>query len=220
MSRQFDDPGLFCFQHCQKNAKVFCFKLPSSCVICGVDLQTSELRIPPFRVPYPFTDASRAPCSVVIKPTNGDFLHNYKNSADLHMGVTDSNGIVYEYDEKGLKKCRDCGDSSEWKQCLAINVTDGSNKQFSAEWKEYWNFILNIIAEDEMWTSEQYKEETHNCYTFVLTFLRSLQLRNLNGSILSRTEFCKKFVLPRTTSAAKYISLYRHLLKNNIYIQQ
>lgn len=68
------DPGILCFQHCEKDVKIFCFDLPKICPLCKKDLLTTELRIPPFRIPYPFTGAKKMPCSVVIKPTSGDFL--------------------------------------------------------------------------------------------------------------------------------------------------
>lgn len=69
-----NDPGIICFQHCQKKEKVFAFKFPDTCNFCQKDLSNTELRIPPFRIPYPFRDASTEPNILVIKPTFGDFL--------------------------------------------------------------------------------------------------------------------------------------------------
>lgn len=68
------DPGILCFQHCKYEAKVFCFEFPSFCKFCKGDLLNTELQIPPFRIPYPFKDASNERNVVVIKPTIGDFL--------------------------------------------------------------------------------------------------------------------------------------------------
>ena len=68
------DPGILCFQHCDKKSKVFCLELPDYCPICDSPMNSIELRIPPFQVPYPFTYTRRAPCSVLIRPTEGDFL--------------------------------------------------------------------------------------------------------------------------------------------------
>lgn len=66
------DPGIVCFQHCGK--KVFCLKLPARCPACKVDLHESKFKLMPFRLPYPFVRASQYPCSVIIRPTTGDFL--------------------------------------------------------------------------------------------------------------------------------------------------
>jgi len=198
------DPGILCFQHCDKKVKVFCFALPKTCQLCGADLYTSELRIPPFRIPYPFTKAVLQPCAVAIRPTLGDFLHHYQNSTDLHIGVTDSQGIVYEYDKNGLKN----NDTTRWSQCLAIQIV----QQPDSKWREYWDYTLEIVSQQDRWISERYKEDDHNCYTFVLAFLRTLQLKSINKAVLNKMDFCREYILPRTISAGKYISLYRKLL--------
>ena len=44
------------------------------------------------------------PCSIVIKPTKGDFLHDYQNRNNLHIGLTNSKGFVVEYDSQGLHR--------------------------------------------------------------------------------------------------------------------
>lgn len=68
------DPGILCFQHHRNEAKVFCFEFPSFCQFCNADLLNTELQIPPFRIPFPFKNASNECNTVVIKPTTGDFL--------------------------------------------------------------------------------------------------------------------------------------------------
>lgn len=66
----------------------------------------------------------------------------------------------------------------------------------------------------------RYNEETFNCYTFVLTFLRNLCYGNLSKAATSRTVFCENFIVPRTTAAGKYISLYRKLSDMGCYIHR
>lgn len=66
------DPGILCFQHCDK--KVFCFELPHECPICQTDLSEAQFKLLPIRIPYPFVRAVQHPCSILIKPTAGDFL--------------------------------------------------------------------------------------------------------------------------------------------------
>jgi hypothetical protein len=41
---------------------------------CNEDLADCDLKIPPFKLPTPFSRAQDHPSSVVIKPTRGDFL--------------------------------------------------------------------------------------------------------------------------------------------------
>lgn len=66
------DPGIICFQHCY--AKVFCVSLPNKCCYCRNELSETQFKLMPFRLPFPFVQASQHRCSVVIRPTTGDFL--------------------------------------------------------------------------------------------------------------------------------------------------
>lgn len=64
----------------------------------------------------------------------------------------------------------------------------------------------------------RYNENSHNCYTFVLAFLQKLEHDLLSNAANSSIYFCEKFILPRTTAAGKYISLYRKLRAVDCYI--
>ncbi|KAK9694669.1 protein of unknown function (DUF4796) [Popillia japonica] len=173
------DPGIVCFQHC--GPKVFCFSLPDNCPVCNADLSEANFSLLPFRVPYPFVRASQHPCAVVIKPTAGDFLNDYYNSMDLHIGLTTSSGTIVEFDKHGLRRHR----SSHWGQCLLLG-------QASSPWVEHWDNTL----------------------------MQSLDYGNLSKAASNRTVFCEKFIVPRTTSAGKYISLYRKLKDNGYYVHR
>ncbi|GLV41497.1 uncharacterized protein CBL_06727 [Carabus blaptoides fortunei] len=201
------DPGILCFQHCC--AKVFCLTLPELCPECGQDLLQAQFGLLPFRVPYPFIRASQYPCAVVIKPTTGDFLNDYYNSMDLHIGVTTSTGTIVEFDRHGLRRHR----SSDWDQCLLLD-------QAAGPWAEHWDNVLLQVCKQDCWSPKAYAEDTYNCYKFVLTFLRTLNYGSVSKAACSRTMFCEKFIVPRTTSAGKYISLYRKLKDTGCYIHK
>uniref|UniRef100_T1JLW0 MKRN2 opposite strand protein n=1 Tax=Strigamia maritima TaxID=126957 RepID=T1JLW0_STRMM len=205
-----DEGAILCFQHCESKKRIFCFKFPAICPICGCDLLslTTNLIMPPFRVPYPFSDASKMSCCVVIKPTTGNFLFTYHNSCNLHIGVTDSQGVVYEYKKEGIVHT----DTHTWAQCIAVDIIS----KYDPEWKRIWDLHLRKLSSQLIWSSLEYNEETHNCYSFVLTFLRLLQLPYLFQYLSDRTFFCQKFILPRTLTAAKYITLFRKILNERI----
>lgn len=57
----------------------------------------------------------------------------------------------------------------------------------------------------------RYSEASHNCYSFVLAFLQALGPPGLDVKSLTKTSLCAQLLLPHTTSAARYISLYRRL---------
>ncbi|VEN43862.1 unnamed protein product [Callosobruchus maculatus] len=199
------DPGILCFQHC--GPKIFCFSLPQTCPICGGNVDVGDFSVLPFRVPYPFVKASQYSCAIVIKPTTGDFLNDYFNSTDLHIGVTTSEGTIVEFDRHGLRKHR----SDQWGQCLLL-------EQVASFWSEHWDSTLERVCHQSSWSAKDYDEDRHNCYSFVLRFLVALDYGSLSVSARSRTEFCEKYVVPRTTSAGKYISLYRKLKIYQFYV--
>lgn len=68
--------------------------------------------------------------------------------------------------------------------------------------------------------SFRYNEETFNCYTFVLAFLRCLKYPPLTDAVKSKTMFCEHFVLPKTEIAWKYIKLYRRLKDSGYFVSK
>ncbi|XP_054921987.1 MKRN2 opposite strand protein isoform X2 [Dermacentor andersoni] len=200
------DLAILCFQHCEKRANVLCLRLPKCCPICGLELENAELRVPPFRIPYPFRNTQKSPCCVVIKPSKGDFLHLHSSSLDLHTGVTDSNGQVHEYDKEGLKVAK----QPMWSQCIAVPVITDEG----TAWHEFWDYTLSVTESQDAWDSKRYNETEHNCYSFVIAFLRNLQIPQLRPSLKDKLTFSSDFLVPKTRNVARYIALYRKLLQD------
>lgn len=200
------DPGILCFHHCQ--SMIFCFKLPERCPVCDKIICNEEFQVLPFRIPYPFVRASQHPCSIVIKPTIGDFLNDYLNSKDLHIAVTSSSGSVVEFDKGGLQFHQ----TELWKQCLVICGASGP-------WLDHWDTVLKQITEQDCWSARRYNEDNFNCYTFVLTFLEKIKYENLSKFACDRTKFCENYIVPKTTAASKFISLYRKLCRSGFLVQ-
>uniref|UniRef100_A0A1B0ABE8 MKRN2 opposite strand protein n=1 Tax=Glossina pallidipes TaxID=7398 RepID=A0A1B0ABE8_GLOPL len=177
----------------------------------GIAAQLMSSRLLPFRLPYPFIRASQYPCAIILRPTIGDFLNDYNNSTDLHIAVTTSTGCVVEFDRYGLRRHR-IDNLSEWWQCLLVG-------DVPEPWYDYWDqILLQVCQQPDKWTVSHYHEEQHNCYTFVLTFLQALGYDKLSEAANSKTAFCERFIVPRTTTAGKYISLYRKLRDAGIYV--
>ena len=114
---------IICVCHC--DVKIFALTFPESCPKCQTNLRECDLKSLPFTVPspfsryknafkkadfikvfqlYPFFRAQDHPCSIVIKPTKGDFLNDYQNKHNLHIGITNSKGFVIEYDSQGIHR--------------------------------------------------------------------------------------------------------------------
>ncbi|KAI5742426.1 hypothetical protein M8J77_007130 [Diaphorina citri] len=88
------DPGLLCFTHC--GPRVFCFELPEYCPVCHAPLAGEATSLTPFRVPYPFVKASQYPCSILMKPTHGDFLHTDSTCQGRVVGGGGGDGSIEE----------------------------------------------------------------------------------------------------------------------------
>lgn len=146
----------------------------------------------------------------MIKPTKGDFLTDYKNKSNLHIALTTSKGFVIEYDNKGVHRDR----TLDWNRCIVIDNFGPLDICRDPDWGEYWDFCLDETLKSPNWTVDDYNENDHNCFEFVLAFLRTLKQNPFSAAAANKFEFCERYILPKTTSAAKYICVYRKLKDN------
>ncbi|KAK7476114.1 hypothetical protein BaRGS_00032668 [Batillaria attramentaria] len=197
-------PDLKCFQHCDRSTNILCCVVPIACPICQQDTSTTPMRIPPYILPSPFVASSVAPCSLVLKPTTGDFIRDYTSTANLHIGITDTRGRCYDFDEEGLHV------GNTWPHCLAVPVTT------SGATSPAWDQHLTAFADPFRWNPQRYDEADCNCFDFVLQFLHYMGLQgNFSAGVLaSKQAFCEEFLLQRTAKATQYIHLYRRVLKD------
>ncbi|XP_035728658.1 MKRN2 opposite strand protein-like [Vespa mandarinia] len=196
------DPGIICFRHCTIKS-VFCKTIPEVCPLCQELIV--NFNIEPFRIPYPFRNATSQPTSIVIKPSCGTFLNDYNINDLLHIGIVNSNGKLYEFDKHGLI----INNVSQWINCISIQVVPAS-------WDYYWDEILNVMTHDIKWKSINYDQNTMNCFNFVREFLYKLNYNNLqfeNGE-----DMCRKLILPKLHEAIRYITLYKNLKDNQYFI--
>uniref|UniRef100_A0A182SX60 MKRN2 opposite strand protein-like C-terminal domain-containing protein n=1 Tax=Anopheles maculatus TaxID=74869 RepID=A0A182SX60_9DIPT len=136
-------------------------------------------------LPCPFVKACQYPCSIVLRPSVGDFLRSFQNENNLHIALTTSNGTIVEFDVNGLAKSpptSNASTSNEWDQCLVI-------AQVPEPWYDRWDEVLEKSSFDPSWRKDMYQEDSHNCYTFVLNFLNELEYEEFN-------DFCHdKYIL-------------------------
>ena len=115
----------------------------------------------------------------------------------------------------------------EWKRCIVIDIVQGLDPDLCSDpdWSEYWDVCLEntlklglndekqngSMKRAQSWSKEDYHEEEHNCFVFVLNFLKSLKHDPISFEATNKLEFCRKFILPKTALAGKYICLYRKI---------
>ncbi|CAL7947744.1 unnamed protein product [Xylocopa violacea] len=196
------DSNILCFRHCCANS-IFCKSVPEICPIC--QLCIVDYKIEPFLVPYPYTNAIHEENCVVIRPSQGNFLNDYHIINDLHIGITNSQGIVFEYDKQGLI----INDYSKWTKCIAISLIPPS-------WGNHWNETLKIMLKDPKWRSDNYDESLMNCFNFVIEFLNNLKY--INVCYVNKETICEKLILPKIKDALKYNSVSMKLKTSDIFI--
>lgn len=126
---------------------------------------------------------------------------------DLHIGITNSNGNVFEFDKCGLV----INDNIKWKNCAAIEMIPDS-------WQMFWDEILTEMCNDSKWKPSNYNDATFNCFNFVISFLQKLNYKNTQ--FMNKEEMCEAFVLPRIQTILKYASIYKNLKDRDVYVQQ
>ncbi|KAL3282927.1 hypothetical protein HHI36_006085, partial [Cryptolaemus montrouzieri] len=197
------ESDILCFKHC--GTKIFCFDIPEICPACVQTISTDNLEDVPFRIPHPFIKAVQYPCAIVMKSTQGNLLEDYHNSKDLHIGVTNSKGSVFEFDSEGLVNHK----TKEWNQSILIYKA-------TEVWYDHWDLVLEEVRGEIRWRAEEYDEVNNNCYTFVLEFLKKLESDELKGYIGNKEDFSKQFVVPKTNVVRSYITMYRNVKKMDI----
>lgn len=195
--------SLICYKHCSDKS-IFCKKVAKVCPLCGSEV--TNFLLEPFDIPCPFAQASEYPCSLVVKPSFGDFLRNYKSSDDLHIGLTNSVGTTFEFDARGLT----INDSGNWKNCLIVNAT------IPESWFSRWDKVLDELSTRPNWNLINYHPTSSNCFDFVMDFLTHLNYPDL--TFTDKTSLCASYVLPKLRDALRYVSLYRNLLANEYYV--
>lgn len=197
-----NDPGIVCFRHCSTKS-VFCWRVPATCPACSS--QTQNFLVDPFRVPYPFTNATHCSTSVVIRPSRGSFLDDYDVTRDdLHIGIVDSAGGILEFDKDGLI----ANDVTRWVDCVALEVVP-------AAWTARWDEILSLMSKDLKWNSINYNTISMNCFNFVLDFFNNLGYADLKFT--SKEDLCERLILLKMHNVIRYVSLYR-ALKDQEYL--
>ncbi|XP_037685483.1 MKRN2 opposite strand protein [Choloepus didactylus] len=194
------------FNHCKKS--IYCFSVPEKCPLCQQEVGSRKLEEAPVSISNPFTNGHQEKCSFLLRPTQGTFLREYDGRSDLHVGITNTNGTVYNYDIQGIHR-----DEAGWEQTLSIPLLQPNMFGLMDQWDQY----LEAFSASGAWLSHRYEEDHHNCYSFTLTFINCI-LTTEGKKQLDKDEFTEKYVVPRTKKASKYITLYRAIEEHGFYV--
>ncbi|XP_008853128.1 MKRN2 opposite strand protein [Nannospalax galili] len=194
------------FTHCRKS--IYSFSVPRCCPLCQGEVGSARLEDAPVSISNPFCNGHQEKCSFLLKPTRGTFLREYDGRSDLHVGITNTNGVVYSYNAHGVQ----C-DEEGWEQSLSIPLVQPNMFGLMDQWDKHLEDFSATLA----WQPHRYEEDDHNCYNYALTFINCI-LTTEGKEQLDKSEFTEKFVIPRTRLASKYIILYRVIQERGYHV--
>ncbi|XP_034020350.1 MKRN2 opposite strand protein [Thalassophryne amazonica] len=206
--------SLLRFEHCGRFVFTDAGSVGSGsvgCPLCQQPLQLSLLDAP-VRVPCPFTDGHRTCCCLVISSRLGPSGFSDEDQDELHVGLSNSAGVVYSYTQSGVQ--RQC---HGWEQSLVIHLVAPSNCHLSFRMR--WDRELETFSSLDMWVPHRFQEDREFgscCYGFTLSFINQL-MRSEGNEPISRQMFTTQYVLPRIRTASKYLSIYQVICQQGYY---
>ncbi|KAG1962683.1 MKRN2 opposite strand protein [Pimephales promelas] len=202
------DKSVIKLSHCEKD--IFCFFVPDQCPECGMSFSGKRLEEAPVSVPNPFSNGHKVPCAFLVASAEHSVLRDFDGRSDLHTGITNTKGIVYNYTRAGVQR-----EQEGWERCVCVPLVQPDMFSLINQWDQYLEKFSSHQMWDPMWHS--FNEETHNCYSFTLTFINCV-LAAQSKPGLSKDGFTHTFVLPRIRRASKYMTLCREISQNHFYI--
>ncbi|KAJ7994389.1 hypothetical protein DPEC_G00248780 [Dallia pectoralis] len=202
------------FDHCGK--RIYTFdrnRLEADncrCPICQ-ELMRFSLIEAPIIVPSPFINGHKVPYAFLIGSSQGPAFISELLNSEIHVGVTNSQGVVYSYTSSGVLN-QDHG----WEQCLCVPLVAPGGTGCETLWDnklEQFSLLPN-------WSPDRFEEEREFgscCYGFALSFLNQLR-RSESRDLISRNEFTLQHVLPCVKRATKYITIYQEIYQHGFYI--
>ncbi|XP_024915898.1 MKRN2 opposite strand protein isoform X2 [Cynoglossus semilaevis] len=202
------EQSLIRLTHCQKN--IFCFLVPEQCPSCGEELKGSRLQEAPVSLPCPFTNGHKTSCCLLIAPAQDNFNRDFTGTSDLHTGISNTKGVVYNYTQTGVHK-----DQSGWEHSVSIPLVRPDMFHLLDQWDNYLDRFSDGPMWDPVWHS--FHEDDHNCFSFCLNFVNTV-LSAEGHSSLSKDTFTYNFILPRMRRVSKFTTLYQQVQKEQYYV--
>ncbi|CAL8336182.1 unnamed protein product [Lota lota] len=92
------------------------------CPLCG-DRLSFRLLDAPVAVSCPFSNGHETPCAFLISSRSGPTSISEQNESELHVGISNSEGVVFSYTESGVQR-----QQQGWEKSLTIPLVTPSNQ--------------------------------------------------------------------------------------------
>jgi hypothetical protein len=145
---------------------------------------------------------SMAGC-ICIRMSSGSFAE-YSHSSMLHAGLSDSHGRVHHFDETGHHV------DEYWPESICVPLFAALRDPDSCAGR-LWDSALASFHDVHSRTGRQYDPVCHNCYTYIVEFLRNTQFRGHRDHTLETVE---EMITEPVDRALHYLELLRHALRD------
>ncbi|XP_046880699.1 MKRN2 opposite strand, tandem duplicate 1 isoform X1 [Hypomesus transpacificus] len=183
---------------------------PPRCPLCLSTMRFGLLDAPVL-VPCPFSNGHKASRAFVIGSQQGPMFISECNDSELHVGITNSKGVVYNYTLSGMQR-----DDHGWEQCISVPLVAPGEEIFGRQ----WDSELETFSSLPGWSPHRFHEEREFascCYGFVLAFIN--HMRRIEGKdCVSRDVFTGQHVLPHIKTVSKYLRVYQEISLHGFYI--
>ncbi|XP_056253524.1 MKRN2 opposite strand, tandem duplicate 1 isoform X2 [Seriola aureovittata] len=199
------------FRHCGRT--VYTLDGPAGlwCPVCGLAVRLGLMEAP-VRIQIPVGDGHRAACCFLITSRHGVAGFSEEKESELHVGISNSEGVVFSYTESGVQ-CQQQG----WEQSIIVPLIDPSNDSLS--FRKLWDKQLETYSHLNTWTADRFQEEREFgscCYGFALSFINHV-MRAEGRRTISSECFTSQYILPRMEMTSRYLSVYQHVRQHGHY---
>eukprot|EP01136_Pigoraptor_vietnamica_P038911 Opistho-1_new@108869 len=157
------------------------------------------------RIESPLVNGHCHPRCILVKTTYGFFHRDYTSTALLHVGVSNSQGCVYNFDEHGFHR-----DHTRWDECVAVPLSDCADRLSDGDFDAALETMMVTCAADPHLA--RYDGMDNNCYDFVARFLNFLLY--FGSSDMTKEEYCRRMLTHRIEVAGGFATCFRRLLRD------
>ncbi|KAF3855569.1 hypothetical protein F7725_016292 [Dissostichus mawsoni] len=109
-------------------------QVPGACPSCGEDLRERRLQEAPVSLPSPFSNAHKTSCCLLVAPAHNNTTSEFDGTSDLHTGISNTEGVVYNYTRAGVVR-ELSGFDEQHHNCLSFCLSF-VNRVLAAEGRE------------------------------------------------------------------------------------
>jgi len=131
------------------------------------------------------------PCSICVRVAQGSFLHHYNNHVMLHCGISDTSGLVYNFDERGPVP------AEAWQEAVCVPV---------AGLVPYPDFDSLLVTWHQAFVDAGYvyHVDACNCFDYV-TWVVS----HMSGDGLLTKHTLALYLEPALADVAQFVEVWR-----------